>query len=175
MIPLEPLLIDRVTGRAVADIGAEANRQAVERVLLEEKGYAAAEIVVDAPIAVTIGQESFLSRIDLLITLDGGRSSLMIVKCAAGSLDSRQREVLAAARLREPTIIPLAVASDGRQALIWESATGRLIGEGLAAIPSRGELAAMAGKPRQDLAPERRLREALIFRSYDGMNVNVAR
>jgi hypothetical protein len=171
----EEILIDRITGRAVANIGCEANRQAVERLLLEEKGYAPAEILVDAPICVTIGSDSYSSRIDLLVSLDGGRSAAMIIKCAAGSLDSRQREVLAAARLREETIIPVAVVSNGREALIWDGASGRLLGEGVAAIPDRGALATLRQRPRSVLAAERRQREALIFRSYDSMNVNVRR
>ena len=32
-------LVDYITGKTVANVGAEANRQAVERFLVQKKGY----------------------------------------------------------------------------------------------------------------------------------------
>ena len=43
---------DFITGRPKANAGAEANRQAVERLLVESKGYDRQEIEVDAPITL---------------------------------------------------------------------------------------------------------------------------
>lgn len=170
----DPTITDYLTGRPVPDMGAEANRQTVERLLVEEKGYGREEIEVDAPIAVEIDGDPYRSRVDLVVGLGGRR--LMAVKCAAGSLDSRQREIVAAARLLDDRPLPLAVASDGRDALVWDAVTGRPLGAGLKAIPDRTALAARL--PFLDTPPldERRLaRERLVFRSYDSMNVNVRR
>jgi hypothetical protein len=171
----ESMINDYVTGQPVPDVGAEANRQAVERVLIEEKGYAPEEISVDAPIRVDIDGEIYQSRVDLVVCL--GPRPLMAVKCAAGNLDSRQREIVAAARLLAPNrILPLAVASDGKTALVWDAVTGKEIGTGLEAVPARSELARrFAGQAPAPLDAERLAREKIVFRSYDGMNVNSRR
>jgi hypothetical protein len=163
--------IDFVTGRAVADTGAEANRQRTERWLVEEKGYAKTDIEVDAPIALDMGTEIYRSCVDLVVSVGGRR--FMVVKCAPGSLGSRQREVVAAARLLETYQIPLAVASDGRTALVWDTISGKQIGQDLTAIPTRSQAHVLYGSlAPQPLDAARRTRQQLIFRSYDSMNVN---
>jgi len=171
----ETTITDYVTGHPVPDVGAEANRQRVEHVLVDEKGYAPEEISVDAPLSVEIDGEIYRSRVDLVVCL--GPRPLMAVKCAAGNLDSRQREIVAAARLLAPDrTLPLAVASDGKTAVVWDAVTGKEIGTGLEAIPARGELAdRFAGQAPGPLAPERLAREKIVFRSYDSMNVNIGR
>lgn len=153
--------------------GAEGNRQQVERLLVEDKGYLKTEIEVDAPIILKMETETYASRVDLVVSVHGYR--YMAIKCAAGSLDSREREILAAARLLDIYQIPLAVASDGRDALVWDTLTGRLIGRGLAALPSTAH-AIQNFNPNslKALAPDRVRRQQLIFRSYDSMNINVA-
>lgn len=168
----EAMINDYITGRCVPDVGIEANRQAVERMLVDERGYAPAEISVDAPISVEIDGETYRSRVDLVVCL--GPRPLMVVKCAAGNLDSRQREIVAAARLLAPDrILPLAVASDGKTALVWDAVTGKEIGAGLEAIPARAELAhRFAGQAPAPMDPERLAREKIVFRSYDSMNLN---
>jgi hypothetical protein len=170
----ESMLTDYVTGRTVPDVGAEANRQAVERLLVEERGYAPEEISVDAPIAVEIEGQVYRSRVDLVVGI--GPRPLMVIKCAAGSLDSRQREIVAAARLLAPDrILPMAVASDGASAIVWDAVSGKQVGTGLDAIPARSRLARFSGQAPTPLDPERLAREKIVFRSYDIMNVNVRR
>lgn len=164
-------IVDFITGRTVPNVGAEENRQAVERFLVEEKGYARAEITVDAPIEVEIQGGVYRSRVDLLVRAEG--RILMCIKCAAGSLGSREREIVAAARLLAPYPVPWAVVSDGKTAIVLDTATGKPTAEGLQAIPSRDEARRrMAETPPAPFPEERRLREGLIFRSYDTMNVN---
>lgn len=164
-------IVDFITGRSVPNIGAEENRQAVERFLVEQKGYARDDIAVDAPIQLNIAGEVYRSRIDLTVRAGGG--IFMCIKCAPGSLGSREREIVAAARLMAPYQIPCAVVSDGKTALVIDTVSGKTTAEGLDAIPSRDDaLERMAGMPLEPFPDERRLREGLIFRSYDAMNVN---
>lgn len=163
--------IDFVTGRAVADTGAEANRQHIERLLVEDKGYDRTDIEVDAPIELQMGAEIYRSRVDLVVSVGGRR--VMVIKCAPGSLASREREVVAAARLLDSYQIPLSVASDGRNALVWDTISGKQIGEDLTAIPTRSQAEARFNRLiPQPLDEPRRTRQQLIFRSYDSMNVN---
>ncbi len=167
-------LVDFVTGKVIADIGAEANRQAVERYLVNAKGFAKEDIAVDVDISLEIAGELYHSRLDLVVSPDDGRNQFMVLKCPAGSLGSWEREILAAARLLDTYQIPLSVVSDGKSAIVLDTVTGKKIGEGLQSIPSKKEaqekLSAITLRP---LPAERIEREKLIFRSYDSMKVNV--
>ena len=109
--PLKPYttLIDFITGRQIPNIGAEENRQVVERFLVEQKGYAREDIEVDAAITLCIHGEVYRSLLDLVVTVDSRR--VIAIKCAAGSLGSREREILAAARVLGPYQIPLSAVS----------------------------------------------------------------
>jgi hypothetical protein len=110
--------------------------------------------------------------LDLVIQIEG--RPLIAIKCAAGSLGSREREIVSAARLYGTSPLPLAVVSDGSSAIVWDAATGKKTGDGLAAIPTRNAAVNMAqAEPLPPVAPDRLTREKLVFRSYDAMNVNV--
>jgi len=170
-------LIDFVTGKELPNIGAEENRQAVERYLVEEKGYLKSDIAVDLDIEMPIAGEVYQSQVDLAVSLEEGRLCFMVIKCAAASLGSREREIVAAARLLRPDYqIPRAVVSDGKAAIVLDTISGKKIGEGMDAIPSRESAANELDSYRFIVFPaERREREKLIFRAYDSENVNVQR
>lgn len=166
------VILDFITGEQVPNVGAEANRQRVERYLIEVKGYRREDVVVDAPIEVQIDAEVYRSALDLVIQIEG--RPLIAIKCAAGSLGSREREIVSAARLYGASPLPLAVVSDGSTAIVWDAATGKQTGDGLAAIPTRSAAVNLAhAEPLPSVAPDRLAREKLVFRSYDAMNVNV--
>jgi hypothetical protein len=174
--PFRPFttLCDFVTGREVPNIGAEENRQAVERLLVEQKGYDREQIEVEAPIEMVIAGEIYRSAVDLVVNAGGRR--VMAFRCPAGSLTSCEREILAAARLLDRFQIPMAVVSDGSTAVVLDTISGRKIGEGLDAIPAKVDLLARFDRLQfSDLPAERRTREELIFRTYDRERVNSAR
>jgi hypothetical protein len=170
------LITDYVTGKAMPNIGAEENRQALERFLVAEKGYLKEDIAVDVDIEMSIAGEPYRSQVDLVVSVGRPKTSIMAIKCAAGSLGSREREILAAARLLDEYQIPLAVVSDGKTAVLLDSLTGKKVGEGLERIPTKEEaLARLQTAGRVPLAKDRREREKLIFRTFDSANVNVQR
>ena len=118
------MITDFVTGREVPNVGAEENRQAVEKLLVEEKGYLQEDIKVDVDIAITVAGEPYRSQVDLVVSADGGQTHFMVIKCAAGSLGSREREIVAAARLLDEYQIPFAVVSDGQTAIVLDTVSG---------------------------------------------------
>lgn len=171
--PTRATRIDYVTGRKIADTGPEANRQAVEKLLVDAKGYAKADICVDAPIVVDIAGKIYRSVVDLVVSVEG--RAVMAIRCAAGSLESWEREIVAAARLLGQAPLPLAVVSDGVDAVVWDGPSGQKRGQGLSAIPDKGQFRQMLPRFQpQPLTVERREREKIIFRSYDSMKVNRA-
>lgn len=171
------MIEDFVTGRDVPEIGAESNRQAVERLLVIEKGYAKEDIEVDAEIEFEVDRERYASQVDLVVSLDAGTKPIMAIKCVPGSLGSCEREILAAARLLDPRHqIPFAVVSDGKTAVVLESNGGKKIGEGLAAIPEKHAARDILKTMTLVACPDERLeRERLIFRTYNCEYINVAR
>ena len=169
-------ITDIVTGKQIPNVGAEENRQAVERFLIEEKGYSKKDIEVDVDIKLIVAGEPYHSQVDLVVSADGGKTRVMAIKCAAASLGSREREILATARLLNDYQIPFAVVSDGKTATVLDTVTGKKAGEGLDSIPSKDEVFKMKDSLKCIPLPKERLeREKLIFRTYDSMNVNVQR
>ena len=168
------MIVDFVTGEEKPDIGAEANRQEVERFLVNEKGFSKEDIEVDVDIELIVAGEPYKSQIDLVISVDGTRS--MAIKCAAASLGSREREIVAASRLLGSHQIPISVVSDGKTAIVLDTVSGKKLAEELDAIPSKDEIKEKLDSVELVPLPDKKLeKEKLIFRSYDSMNVNVQR
>ena len=167
-------IVDYITGKTVLNVGTEEIRQHLEKYLVEVKGFAKEDICVDADIEISIGGDLYSSRLDLVVSVEN--KSVMVMKCAAGSLESREREVLSAARIFETTPIPYAVVSDGKTAVVYDTVSGKKIGEGLDHILSRFEAAKiLPGLSPVEISDKKREKEKIIFRSYDSMNVNTQR
>jgi hypothetical protein len=170
------MITDFITGRKIPNIGAEENRQAVAQYLVNEKGYSKGDIEADVKIEMPIGGENYCSRVDLVVKNPDDNQRIMVIKCAAGSLGSREREIIAAARLLDDFQIPFAVVSDGKTAILLDTVSGKKTGAGMAAIPSKETAISMLESHRPvRLAADRLEREKLIFRTYDRENVNVPR
>ncbi|MFO7930527.1 MAG: type I restriction enzyme HsdR N-terminal domain-containing protein [Thermodesulfobacteriota bacterium] len=168
------MITDFVTGKKIPEVGAEANRQAVERVLVEQKGYDPSDIVVDMPVEFAAAGGHYASAVDLVVYSDN--RPFMVIKCAAGSLDSRKKEAVSAARILFDSVVPLAAASDGQSALVFDAVTSKRTGQGIDAVPDAQTALEMIKKSEPFSLPEERLeKERIIFRSYDIMNVNVCR
>ena len=168
------MIEDFVTGRRVPNIGAEENRQRVERFLVEKGGYSKEDIEVDAEVRLTVAGEEYHSNVDLVVRVQGKR--FMVLKCVPGSLGSRQRETLAAARLLDVYQIPFSVVTDGKDAELLETVTGKVLARGMHAIPSEEEaIQRIKGIEFKPFPQDRLEREKIIFRSYDEMNINVQR
>lgn len=168
------MLTDFVTGNKIPNIGAEENRQQVERFLIRKKGYSRNDIEVDADIMITVGGEEIRSNVDLVVRVQGQR--FMVLRCVPGSLASRHRETLAAARLLDSYQIPFSVVTDGKDAELLDTLTGKVLERGMQAIYSKEEAVQRLKEIALQPFPQDRLeREKIIFRSYDEMNINVQR
>jgi type I restriction and modification enzyme subunit R-like protein len=168
------MVTDYVTGKPVPNIGSEENRQAIERYLVDKKGFDKKDIEVDAEIRLMIDGADYHSRVDLVVYT--GEYRFMAIKSAAGSLDSWEREIVSAARLLDRYQLPISVVSDGKTAVVIDTVSGNKTGQGMQTIPSKeGAKEMMDSTPRLPVSEKRLRKEMLIFRSYDMMNVNVDR
>ncbi|RJQ50880.1 MAG: hypothetical protein C4526_11145 [Nitrospiraceae bacterium] len=150
-----------------------AVKQAVERLLLENKGYSVSEIELDPEFDVTTGSGPGKSKVDFVIRLNGKR--LVSIKCSADTLVSRERQALACARLLESYQVPFAVITDGADAVVLDTVSGKTIGEGLEAVPSREALEILAPRIEfKELPPDRVEREKRIVCAFDAMGCGPA-
>ena len=150
------------------DLVSEA-RGLIEYLLLEKKGYPAGEVRKQVIFDVTLGTEQFTSSVDFVIEVQGRKA--MVIKCSAGSLSSRERQAVAAARL---LAAPFAVVADPVTAELLDAVTGKVIGEGFGAIPVRDQLLALlSGKDTEPLTPQKAEREKRILLAFDAIRCSV--
>jgi hypothetical protein len=151
---------------------AAAARKTVEYLLLEKKGYAREEVRKQVVFDVILGKETAHSSVDFLITIEGKKA--MVVKCSSGSLSSRERQAVAAARLLDSPPVPVAVVADPVNAEVLDTMTGEVVGEGFGAIPVRDQvLAVLSQKEPKPLSPERIEKEKRILLAFDAIRCSV--
>ena len=131
---------DLITGLPLTDREDEYIRQAVEGLLLE-RGYPPESVQVDARRMLHLFTEPTAVRADLLV-LAGHRPGLLL-RCPRGSLVTREREAIAAARLIADPWPPLAVVCNGEDVELLQVATGKVLAQGLGAIPCFDDLKAL--------------------------------
>ena len=158
-------LKDYLTGEELPDTDDERCRQQLARLMVEEKGYSAEpRLVIDT----SFNFQSVRSLIELTVRLQGRR--FMIIRYGPGSLVTRERPAMAAARLLDPDYrIPLAVVTNCRDAELIDTLTGEVLGTGMDAIPDREKALALVREtefaPFSD--PVKREREARILNVFD--------
>jgi hypothetical protein len=168
VIGTEERIIDFITGQLFIDTDDEGIRQKIERLLVEDKGYSKKDIEVDREFEIVIGKEINRSKVDLIVSVE--EKIFMIIKCARGSLVSREREILSCARILDVYQIPLAVITNGEDAEVLDTISGEVIGNGLEAIPSKTQaLEAIKKIEFKKLQDERIEKEKRIFLAFDSI------
>jgi hypothetical protein len=152
----------------IAESALPEIRALVKRFLLAAKGYSSDEIETACEFDVTTGSEAARSHVDLVVSVNGRR--LVSIKCAPDSLVSRERHALGCARLLDSCQVPFAVITDGLDAIVLDTASGNVIGEGMNAIPSKEQLASAIGQIEfVKLDPKRIEKEKRIVRAFDAV------
>jgi len=170
-IPLHHLvygtLADYVTGEEVVDTDDERVRQSLAHLLIDEKGYQRGDLAIKKRIETLFAGQFVISLIDFVLSV-GGRS-FMVIRFGPGSIVTRERPAIAAARVLLPDYqIPLALITNGREATMLDALSGKAVGCGFAAIPDRLSAPAVAASLQfQPLAANRREKELRILNAYD--------
>lgn len=147
---------------------ANAARGTVEYLLFEKKGYSRDEVRRNVVFEVKLGNETAHSSVDFLITVKDKKA--MIIKCAAGSLSSRERQAVAAARLLDTPPVPISVVADPQTATVLDTSTGKVVGEGFGSIPVRDQIEGiLSGMESKPLTPERIEKEKRILLAFDAI------
>ena len=160
-------LRDYLTGELLPDTDDERVCQELARHLVEELGYAKEELTPRLSIVTDYGNR-VVTTIDLTVSVEGRR--MMILRFGPGSLVTREKAAVAAARLLEPAYrIPLAVVTNGRDAELLETAHGKVLATGMDCIPRREAALKLMRetvfKPFSD--PEKREQAQRILNVFD--------
>lgn len=128
-------LEDCLTGKMIEDTDDERIRQNLFRLLMEEKGYKSHELRPRVTIETVFDNTAVVSTIDVVISIED--TDVMVIRYAAGSLVSRERSAIAAARLVSADHqLPFAVVTNGRDAELLDTITGKVVANGVNSIPS---------------------------------------
>ena len=129
-------LEDYLTGEELTDTDDERIRQQISRMMVEKLEYRKKDLEPRLFIETLFSRHFVRSTIDLTVNLEGRQ--FMILRYGPGSLVSRERAAVAAARVLNGSYrIPLAVVTNGRDAELLDTMTGKVIGEGMDCIPRR--------------------------------------
>lgn len=129
-------LSDYLTGEELTDTDDERIRQSITRMMVEKKGYENSELIPRSFIDTLFTHHFVRSTIDLTVSIRN--MAFMIIRYGPGSLVSRERAAIAAARVIHPDYrIPLAVVTNGLEAELLNTVTGKILGNGLDSIPDR--------------------------------------
>ena len=155
-------MVDYITGQLIPDHDDEQIRQSIERLLIEEKGYDQCDVEVDVPFELKVDDQTESGRAELLVRVerppghDGQKFSGIVV--------TRERESLAATRLASCPPAILTVVTNGEEAEILDTRTGKVIDQGLDAIPTKGEARKMAlNYEYTGISDKQRLKESRIY------------
>ncbi len=162
---LGSVIRDYLTGEELPETSYEEFRQALARMLVEERGYPRESLEPKVGVCFPVDGASYTRMVDLLARGEEGQPLLLILFCS-GEPGSDLREGLAAARLHQPPA-PLVLATDTRTAVLAAADSGEVLGQGMAAVPRYEDLAALAAAhPAPTLAEDRLERERRILFAY---------
>ncbi len=158
---------DFITGEELVDTDDERFRQKLARFLVEKKGWDKRDIVPRQKIETLFAGVYVTSRVDFLVNLN--QKPFMIVRYGPGSIVTRERPAIAAARVLLPDMrVPVAVVTNGTDASVLETGRGRQLGQGLDAIPSREQAEELILEfPPEPFPEEKRERELRILNACD--------
>ncbi len=147
---------------------AEAVREEMFKFLIEHKGYLPEDIENDRAFPVSVsGCEDAVST-DFIISLKGRR--FMAVKCAAGSVDSRERHITAFSRVVDEYQIPLCLVTDGEDTRLIDTITGKTVSEDIYSVPSKEDaLQQIEGMEFTACPPERMEKEKRILLAFESV------
>lgn len=161
-------LNDFITGEEIPDTDDERFRQDLSRMLVNDLGYCKDELEPRRFIETLFSSQFVRSNIELAVKL--GSKTFMIIRYGPGSLVSRERGAIAAARVLEKEYqIPLAVVTNGRDAELLDSGNKKVLATGMDAIPTREQAEKMLSDLEFRDAPEGKKREGelRILNAFD--------
>lgn len=165
---LGSVIRDYLTGEELEETSYEEFRQALARMLVEERGYPKDRLVSKTGVCFPVDGRDYTRMIDLTALGHDDAPLLLIIFCS-GEPGTYVREAVAAARLHQPPV-PLVLTTDTKSAELVAASSGRTLVSGMRAVPFYQDLPGLAqdnpvAAPSQDQVE----RERRILYAYSEM------
>lgn len=143
-------------------------RESVLEFLVFRKGYCRSDLQINMPFPVSFPGASFIVEADVVVMVKG--NPFLLIRCAASSMESWERQAVALCRVGGSRIIPFAVVTDGSDANILDAVKGKPLSEGLESLPSQEEAIRFMKEFEPLSIPEERAeREKRILHAFAGI------
>ena len=160
---LNQTITDYITGHEIQDTTFEDLRQAIARILVEQRGYPRDRLQTKVSLSYDMDGHSFEKILDLVAFDPQGNPILLVMFCPGG-LVSYIRQYVAAARLFPGGPIPMLVVTDSQEAKLVSCKDGEILKEGFHAFPTWDDLLESAkAHALEQPDPERVMREQRIL------------
>jgi len=144
------------------------DRDRIRRKVIEaltKAGYDEGSMKQEESFVLTTEEGELRIPIEVLVYVDDRPA--LLVKCVRGNMATRERPSLALARLLTERLIPFAIVATEREAVVFDTITGKTVGRGYGAFPSPNK----AEQRLQDssavqIPPAQREREKRILHTY---------
>jgi len=157
---------DYLTGEDLDETTYEEFRQALAKMLVEERGYPKDRLKSKVAVVFPIDGRDYARVVDLVAYGDDGQA-IFLLFFVAGTPSTFDREIVSAARLFPGGPAPLAAVTDTKDAVLQETATGTCLGTGMEAVPRWGHLLDLVRKhPAPDMTEARIEKERRILFAY---------
>lgn len=145
-----------------------ADRDRIRRKVIEalkRSGYDEGSMRQDESFVLATEEGEIRIPIEVLVYLD--HQPVLLVKCVRGNMATRERPSLSLARLLFEKPIPFAIVATEREAVVFDTTTGKTVGRGYGAFPSPRE-AEQRLRDSSDfqVPPAQREREKRILHTY---------
>lgn len=168
-VSLNRLITDYLSGQEIMDTTYEDLRQALARMLVEERKYPKSCVKAKYELEYSVAGERQVAKIDLAVFSPQGQPLMALFFCP-GEVGTFIRESLAAARIHPGQPFPLIAVTDSMELALVETRTGQTIDEGFYALPLWWDLQPLADAHPCPAPDEHRLdRERRILFAYEGL------
>ena len=132
---------------------------------LKKSGYDEGSMKQDISFVLSTEEGELRIPIEVLVCLD--KKPALLVKCVRGHLSTRERASLSLARLLAEKPIPFAIVANERDAVVFDTITGKAVGKGYGAFPGPKEAEQRLRKSAAWRIPSaQREREERILHTY---------
>lgn len=143
-------------------------REATYEFLTKYRGYGPEDIERDPEFAVEVEGCNDRTSTDFIVRVSGKR--YIAIRCAASSVESRERHALSFARTVDEFQIPLCLVTDGQTSRILDTRTGSLISDNIEDVPSKDEAEVKVQAATFSPCPAERIeREKRILLAFDSL------
>lgn len=161
-------LRDYLSGEEIDETTFEEFRQALARLLVEEKGYPKEQLKAKVPLAYEVEGEEFERPLDYVVYDEQGKPIFIIIFCA-GDVGSFERETVCAGRLIEGGPVAYALVTDTMNASLLDVTTGDLVARSMSAVPDWDTLLEMVDRAEvKPLTAKQREMLTRVFHTYCG-------